>query len=817
VRNALRVAVARLHWDDRGAISVLVLLMMWCLVALLAMIWNTAEEATRKQQLQTAADSFAQTGATIMARALNETAAQNMVICQDASTEVIYDAITPTKLAIRSRFDDELTRIRDEQVDTDALHKEMLRRLDAVFRAYGPVEQALDVLDANATVGITDPKEITRRKNEIRRARSVAAWMRDTYVNGGAPTAGRPGPPTYNGWSGLGPIVEHLQPNATDAQILQRIEQFIHEREEPVLADFTSHTNGVLSRNVPSLMQAHRNDVFAEEQQVRSQAMAEIEGQQQQFQSYYKTELASFVLRDPDPQVQSPLEFKPPLRTAGEVPWTWNNYSEDVHHDLIRPRYPDATIKEFGFPYYDFAIDAINSQTGAERLWHPAIPVSFAALGVGASIGMVCEPPGGWGHSYATPIERYLYSRVDADQAGLNNQFMQDLDRRRYKELQDIIRNLMGLPDKGSVSPLPQTIPDDQPDPLIPDRKVFQQLSVPYRLAPPPQAIQAYAMYNNAAGAYRIAIHRLWLSIQSYVDAYTYFVQPFAAAAWYGNVHAARAWMLQNLGSQRQFMVLRTYELRIPPEWAVPGLLSNVYAAALNEIVERNLPRAMGPVVDQLVALDPDIQKPFLDTDELHAYYYQKALGPVRNALRGAAGVPGGPADLISQEWVSRPWPYEIAPPGTAPSSATGLGRQDRQNFFTVVAAARETPQTSPRQIMQFVFKPHETKMVAVAQAEAFDWMEFNTGYGGADQYEQVVTVPWEGPWSRYRHFVGAPRSWRDSTIGAWNYRSRLSLGDAVFQAAQDNAGNSPSLRDMLNSAGISTSDKGSFDELQLH
>jgi len=190
LRGLLRGVMARIHRDDRGAISVLVLLMIWCLVALIAMIWNTAEQATRRQQLQTAADSMAHAGATIMARALNETAAQNMIICQDASAEVIYSAITPTKDAINARFVKERT-IQAKDIDTEAIREQMRRRLEAVYRAYGPVIQQLDILDANATIGITDPKEVTKRKNEIRRARSVIGWMHDTYVGGLDPRTGR--------------------------------------------------------------------------------------------------------------------------------------------------------------------------------------------------------------------------------------------------------------------------------------------------------------------------------------------------------------------------------------------------------------------------------------------------------------------------------------------------------------------------------------------------------------------------------------------------------------------------------------------------
>ena len=49
MKRVARQLLLRLHRDDRGAISVLVLLTIWCLVAGLAMVWNTAEQAVQRQ------------------------------------------------------------------------------------------------------------------------------------------------------------------------------------------------------------------------------------------------------------------------------------------------------------------------------------------------------------------------------------------------------------------------------------------------------------------------------------------------------------------------------------------------------------------------------------------------------------------------------------------------------------------------------------------------------------------------------------------------------------------------------------------------
>jgi len=99
VPSFLRVSILRFHQDTRGAVSVLVLLTIWSLVAILGLVWNTTEQSKRRTEIQTAADSAAHSAATWMARTVNAVDAQNMLICQDASTESIWRAIPPPILA----------------------------------------------------------------------------------------------------------------------------------------------------------------------------------------------------------------------------------------------------------------------------------------------------------------------------------------------------------------------------------------------------------------------------------------------------------------------------------------------------------------------------------------------------------------------------------------------------------------------------------------------------------------------------------------------------------------------------------------------
>src|ERR1051325_4616216 len=85
--------VKRIHHDTRGAFSIIIILFIMSLVALIGTIWNTTEQAKHRQRIQTAADASAHAAGTILSRALNTIAAENMSICNDASTETLWLAV----------------------------------------------------------------------------------------------------------------------------------------------------------------------------------------------------------------------------------------------------------------------------------------------------------------------------------------------------------------------------------------------------------------------------------------------------------------------------------------------------------------------------------------------------------------------------------------------------------------------------------------------------------------------------------------------------------------------------------------------------
>src|SRR3982751_4348962 len=101
---------ARLHADDRGNPATLLLLVLWALVALIGLVWNTGEYATRRRVVQTAADSAAHAANLWTGRTTNLTAATNMVMAQNGSAEVILRSVSPTAQSIQKRFDAERKR-----------------------------------------------------------------------------------------------------------------------------------------------------------------------------------------------------------------------------------------------------------------------------------------------------------------------------------------------------------------------------------------------------------------------------------------------------------------------------------------------------------------------------------------------------------------------------------------------------------------------------------------------------------------------------------------------------------------------------------
>ena len=100
----LKRILQQLHRDDRGNLGVLLLLTILPMVGLLGMIWNTGTVASRKIQLQAAADTAAYSAATWTSRANNVITGANMVMLRCASANVLAMSALETDTVVGLRL-----------------------------------------------------------------------------------------------------------------------------------------------------------------------------------------------------------------------------------------------------------------------------------------------------------------------------------------------------------------------------------------------------------------------------------------------------------------------------------------------------------------------------------------------------------------------------------------------------------------------------------------------------------------------------------------------------------------------------------------
>jgi len=98
VRGLLHV-----HRDEGGNFGIFLLLIIWALLLLIAMVWNTAEASTRRAHIQNASDTSAHAFATWMIRVTNQEAATNMAMSENASAENLLRSVQPTTDQIAAR------------------------------------------------------------------------------------------------------------------------------------------------------------------------------------------------------------------------------------------------------------------------------------------------------------------------------------------------------------------------------------------------------------------------------------------------------------------------------------------------------------------------------------------------------------------------------------------------------------------------------------------------------------------------------------------------------------------------------------------
>jgi hypothetical protein len=776
--------IQQLHADTRGNIAILFLLILFCLLGVLGLVWNTAELATRRQALQTAADTSAHAAATWVSRCTNLVAAQNMMICQDASAEIIWRAIIPTDQRVRQRLereaDDARRMLNGGDPQYNSIRTRMLSLLLRVDNEYTMATSALQSVRGLSGQAFTDPQQGIDFRDSIRQADDVLSWVNSTYVNGQPGGAGRPGPPGPAG-EGLRQLVAQWSPPPDPAPFLREILASL-QQQLAVLVEFESRTAPALAQNVPAQTASHAAEVFATQQQMVQQITQDIREQFSSQADFYNARL-TVATTGRGAQPDGPADILAPLVPADDASLT-----PEPHFDRLR----NASVQ----------IDPINVHTDAAAIVWPSAEQHTITIG-GRTINFTidCNIPGGWGHMYAAPIKRYVQHRVGVDQQELRT-YMQRIDDLR-RELAERLRQLRGLPANENITGLPSTLQDATTNSNVP---------VPPRLSAPDGATDELraqvTLYNQHAGAYTGTVRSLANTLRSWARYYDRFTNSFAVSVWHDRVAQFRAEVLKRLGEDKQFMVLATYRLRPIPDWARGGMRTSAEVAIRDRIVSRNIGRVQRAILSALVNADPSgAGAGFLDptgrNQVLSARYSQQASRAAFDAVNQTAA---RVAPLLAAEWISRPWPYEITPPEEFVPPSRGVGDDDRQTYFTLLAAARPTDALQPRFVLPAFTQSGDVELLAFAQAETFNWMEFHSSYGGSERFDEVSPDP-------NAYFIGAPLPWRLSTIGGWSWQSRLAVGDALSASLTA----SPELQSFFTESAIPNNDPDAMETLTLH
>ena len=657
--------------------SVLVLLTIWCLVAMLGMLWNLTEISVRRAQVQTAADSAAHTSALWVSRTLNEITAQNMLIVQDGSAEVIWRATSDnagnnfhgTQTAIDQRLAWELGRIDAILANQRQLRIQLPQFVAAINTRYALLQSALSLIQAdlnNGTLSFSDPTAKKAFLFKFRQATYAANWVQTVYL------------------PQLQALVDQVMNEKITQQMLEEAKDYI-QREQAIMQQMEEHTAPGTSQDVPTLMLNNEMATYQAEQALAATLPVTVN-------------TATLSSAGGATSISEICHTDITLATMTNTTGTSAN--------VTAPALPAEQIES------QDDLDPINPNTGDAAIFYQP-PPNTNPLGV--NYNPFNPTYGGWGHCWAFPIERDLSARVVKDMRGLQANYLQPIDALRM-QLAQLWAKELGL--VLNVPPLPQTIPDDQVDP---DTGKVDQIPVLPVLTPIGSTGDKTAIdfsYERAKQQYLTAINRLVGVLKNYAGLWTIFTEPYAVPQWQGQITEAREFVLQELGTEKCFMVLQTYNLYPIPEWAKPGLTDSLTEAVSWQIFRRN-PR-LWPMGVQA------------------AFAYE------------AQGV-----NTIVDQMMSRPWPYEKAPPDQPVPPSPGISKPDRQTYFTILAAARSQDETTPHMLLPGIFGQGK-KLVAFAQAESFNWMEYNDNYGGygTERFDEIST-------NTFGTLLACPRAWR--------------------------------------------------------
>ena len=814
-RGMWRSLVSRLHRDDRGNLGILLLMTVWTFVVLLAMVWNTGEFATRRRHVQNAADAAVHAGNLWVSRTSNLTASTNMVLSENGSAEVILRSVQPTIDAIQSRLDSELKRANllltgstqgspEKNIPDTEFFQELIGFGNWQGKGRGTVLQKdlatlVPQIDAalKRILPLLDAAQAARLKQQmvdgVTQNTAAMDWIINTYIaqNGAA----------VSKW-----ITGEVEPRLDD--IISTINP-----QQQSLDQFTAQIAPALAGMTTEQLHEARQAIWEYQQQIRALTPQVIEEQRSALASFYKVDL-TIAKPGMKQDTSEPAMIDPPVVPADQP-------TNESHSDTIRERYPNATAARFGSSDPTVDIDPINVNDDRAIIWHPGsgadAPTGIMLKGQEFS-GTFGVGGGEWGRVLCAPLARYFNERIWRDEQGLRKE-PQAIDQTR-RDLRSRIwpvplaPGIDGFPNQFTL-PAPSTQRIGLPPARIPSLPTPQGLT--------PAEITQIQLINTAIAKFdsdmRKYVQDLRLLPQEMTRMYTNLFNlansastVFADWTWLNNVEANRVYVLREIGQQKEFMILPTYSLRKIPDWAVEDMRQSVHDYVYRVVYDRSL----GAVTRAARAKLKSWAKNILDSQPV-----PKGQGRPnntsaadqfanQNASQVAQYVVGMAAETIATEvaaeWVLRPWPFEITPPTKTAPPTPGLSDDDRKNYFTFLTAAQTNSDTAAKPMLPKSFTLNTKPLVAFAQGEDFNWMEFNGAYGSGDNYNKITSFG-------HGDMGGSPRPWRLSTIGGWNWQPRISLADALGQAMQDG----PEFRSYLENGGVTGDDQDAIKTLTLH
>ncbi len=429
--------IRQLHADNEGAIGVLVLLTVWCFVGLIALLWNTAEYSVQRQHVQNAVDAMSYSSSMWMVRTLNQITAQNMLISQDASADIIFRAAKDTEISIDTELQTELALITAIEKGQLQLSNRLTQLEFQIDQEAPLVNKTLYLLESEVSSGaIQFPDQEARiiYLNKIRQTIYALQWLQDNYVS----------------------QLKALAAQAKDAKLTL---QMLEEAKETIgvadpnniqlgqteYQDWAAFCKQIASASPTTTedMEKHEEDLFQDETELASTFQDKTVSQQ-------ADHISAFYNLAGTRQVDIPA----PVYRAGEP-------ERIPHVDMIRVNHPNLGRNP------NVVLDPINPNTAYSDdpeeydadIVYPPYPVDID----GKIFTIDSNTPHGWGHCWAFPIEQYLSGRVGSDMQLIRSEYMAPIDLLR-QQLALRWANELGI--QLNVPSMPTSIPDPVPDPV---------------------------------------------------------------------------------------------------------------------------------------------------------------------------------------------------------------------------------------------------------------------------------------------------------------------------------------------------------------